>query len=121
MGTITIPRCYLQDKIESELHIIGDSSQNAFSAFAYVRAKVHNSKGKTTALAIVLGKTRVAPMEALIKPKLELQAAFLAARLTNEVQKALTLTVTRLVLCSDCTTVLQWLHSIDKQPLFVAN
>ena len=122
LSTITIPRCYFQGNTESvELHIFGDSSQNAFSAVAYLRAKVSNSKGMTTELAFVFGKARVAPMKALTIPKLELQAALLAARLKDEVQKALTLTVERTLMWTDSTTVLQWLHSIDKQPVFVAN
>ena len=75
----------------------------------------------TTELVFVFGKARVAPMKALTIPKLELQAALLAARLKNEVQKALTLTVERTLMWTDSTTVLQWFHSIDKQPVFVAN
>ena len=121
MGTTTIPHCYFQGKFESELHIFGDSSQNEFSPVAYLRAKMHNSRGMTTELAIVFRKTRVASMKALTIPKLELQAALLAVTLTNEVQKALTLTVERLLLWTDSTIVLQWLHSIDKQPAFVTN
>ena len=74
----------------------------------------------TTKLAFVFGKARVAPMKALTIPKLELQAALPAARLKDEVQKALTLTVERTLMWTDSTTVLQWLHSIDKQPVFVA-
>ena len=60
-------------------------------------------------------------MKALTIPKLELQAALLATRLKDEVQKALTLTIERTQMWTDSTTVLQWLHSIDKQPVFVAN
>ena len=122
LSTITIPRCYFQGNIETtEFNIFGDSSQNAFSAVAYLCAKVNNDKGMTTELAFVFGKARAAPMKALTVPKLELQAALLAARLKDEVQKALIRTVERTLLWTDSTTVLQWLHSIDKQPVFVAN
>ena len=122
LSTISIPRCFFQGNLETaELHIFGDSSQNAFSAVAYLRAKVSNSNGMTTELAFVFGKARVAPGKVLTIPKLKLQAALLAARLKNEVQKALTLTVERTLMWTDSTTVLQWLHSIDKQPVFVAN
>ena len=86
LGKITIPRCYFQGNLETaELHIFGDRSQNASSAVAYLRAKVSNSKGLTTKLAFVFGNARVAPMEAITIPKLELQAALLAARLKDEV------------------------------------
>ena len=60
-------------------------------------------------------------MKALTIPKLELQAALLAARLRNEVQKALKITIQRTFMWTDSTTVLQWLHSIDQKPVFVAN
>ena len=117
---ITIPRCLFQGNIETaELHIFGDRSQSAFSAVAYLSAKVSNSKGLTTELAFVFGKARVAPMKAITIPKLELQVALLAARLKDEVRKALTLTVERTLMWTDSTTVLQRLHSIDKPPVFV--
>ena len=53
----------------------------------HLRTKVSNSKRMTTELAFVFGKVRVVRMKALTVPKLELQAALLAARLMNEVQK----------------------------------
>ena len=60
-------------------------------------------------------------MKALTIPKLELQASLLAARLREEVEKALTLEISKTFMWSDSTTVLQWIHSLDKQPVFVAN
>ena len=52
LSTVTIPRCYFQGNIEkSELHIFGDSSQNALSEVAYLRAEVINGKGMTTEIA----------------------------------------------------------------------
>ena len=120
LGYITSPICYFQGNIEStELHMSGDSSRNAFSAVAYLRAKVSNNRATTTELAFVFEKLRVAPMKAITVPKLELLAALLAARLRDEVQTALTITVERTLMWTDSTTVLQWLHSI--RPVFVAN
>ena len=74
-----------------------------------------------TQLAFVFGKARVASMKALTIPKLELQAALLAARLCDEVHRALSLKIDRTFMWSDSSTVLQWLHSLEKQPAFVAN
>ena len=107
LSKITIPRCYFQGNIESsELHIFSDSSQNAFSAVSYFRAKVSNSKGFTAERAFVFGKARVGPMKALTIPNLELQAALLAARLKDEVQKALALTVERTLFWTDTTNTM---------------
>ena len=123
LSDIVIPRAYFQGKVETlELHLFGDSSQDVFSAVAFLRAKVVKKENQEqTQLAFVFGKARVAPMKALTIPKLELQASLLAARLRKEVEKALTLEVSKTFMWSDSTTVLQWIHSLDKQPVFVAN
>ena len=122
LSEITIPRSYFRGTIENvELHVFGDSSQDVFSAVVFLRARVDSNEGTETQLAYVFGKARVAPMKVLTIPKLELQAALLAARLKDEIQQALTVPVERTFMWTDSTTVLQWLHSIDKKPVFVAN
>ena len=60
-------------------------------------------------------------MKALSIPKLELQAALLATRLKEEILKGLTFKVTDIFMWTDSTTVLQWLHSCSKLPVFVGN
>ena len=69
----------------------------------------------------MFGKARVAPMKALSIPKLELQAALLATRLKEEFLKGLTFKVTDSFMWTDSTTVLQWLNSCKKLPVFVGN
>ena len=104
-----------------EFHVFGDRSQDVFSAVAFLRARVDSNEGTETQLDFVFGKTRVAPMKALTIPKLELQMALLASRLEDEIHQALTVPVERTFMWTDSTTVLQWPHSIDKNPVFVAN
>ena len=66
--------------------MFGDRSQDIFSAVAFLRARVKTPTGeKKTELAFVLGKARVAPMKVMTVPKLELQAALLAARQKREI------------------------------------
>ena len=72
-------------------------------------------------LSFVIGKARVAPMKLLTVPKLELQAALPAARLCGDIHQALTRPTDNTFLWSDSTTVLQWLQSTAKQPIFIAN
>ena len=123
LENIKIPRSYFSGPFDNtELHMFGDSSQDIFSAVAFLRARVTTPTGKIkTELAFVLGKARVAPMKVLTVPKLELQAALLAARLKNEIIQALTVTVNQVFMWTDSTTVLQWINSNEKQPIFVAN
>ena len=74
-----------------------------------------------TEVAFILGKARVAPMKCLTVPKLELQSALLAMRLKVDIYKVLTIPLSKTFLWTDSTTVLQWLRSFDKQPIFVTN
>ena len=123
LSDITLPRAYFVGEIEAlELHLFGDSSQDVFSAVAFLRAKVTaKDSGSTTEIAFVFGKARVPPMKALTIPKLELQASLLALRLRKEVQRALTSKLDKVFMWTDSTTVLQWIHPIETQQVFVAN
>ena len=123
LSDITIPPAYSVGEVEAlELHLLGDTSQEVFSAVAFLRAKViAKDGGSTTELAFVIEKARVAPMKALTIPKLELQASLLASRLRKKVQRALTMKIDKVFRWTDSTTVLQWIHSIEKQPVFVVH
>ena len=118
-----IPRSYFSGPFDNiELRMFGNSSQDIFSAVAFLRARVKTPTGQErTELAFVLGKARWAPMKVMTVPKLELQAALLAARLKREITQALTVTVNLVFMWTDSTTVLQWINSNEKQPIFVAN
>ena len=95
LAEITITRSTFSGNFElhMELHMFGDSSQEVFSAVAFLRARVTTSIGPQTELAFVLGKARVAPMKVMTIPKLELQAALLAARLKQDICRSLTVHV----------------------------
>ena len=123
LENMKIPRSYFSGPFDNiELHMFCDSSQDIFSAVALLRARVTTPTGKIkTELAFVLGKARVAPLKVMTVPKLELQAALLAARLKKEIIQALTVNVNQVFMWTDSTTVLQWINSNEKQPILVAN
>ena len=123
LENIKIPRSYFSGPFDNiELHMFGDSSQDIFSAIAFLRTRVRTPTGEEKPeLAFVLGKTRVPPMKVMTFPKLELKAALLASRLKREITQALTVTVNKVFMWTDSTTVLQWINSNEKQPIFVAN
>ena len=123
LAEITIPRSFFSGPFQHlELHMFGDSSQDVFSAVGFLRAQVTCTRRKIiTELAFVLSKARVAPMKVMTVPKLELQAALLAARLKREICQALTVTVDKVFMWTDSTMVLQWINSTNKHPIFIAN
>ena len=120
LGQLTIPRCYFTEPVDQiELHMFGDSSQDVFCAVGFLRARLASSHKTQT--SFIFGKARVAPMKALSIPKLELQAALIATRLKDDILTALTLSINHVFMWTDSTTVLQWLNSTEKLPVFVAN
>ena len=60
-------------------------------------------------------------MKVMTVPKLQLQAALLAARLKREFCRAFTVTVDKVFMRTDSTVVLQWRNSRNKHPIFIAN
>lgn len=105
-----IPRCYspkLQSSSNVQLHVFADASQSAFAAVAYFRVQ-HNDG---IDVAFIVGKTKCAPLKLLSIPRLELQAAVLAARLTSTIREHHQINISRTVLWSDSKTVLQWIRS----------
>ena len=99
--------------------MFGDCSKDIFCAVGFLRAKCQVSN--IAHLSFVVGKARVAPMKPIAIPKLELQAALLAAHLRQKIFGALTFDVPESFIWTDSSTVRQWLASADKQPVFVAN
>ena len=122
LAEITIPGSYFSGNFEQlELHMFGESSQDVFSANAFIRAQVNTSSGPKTELAFVLGTARVAPMKVMTIPKPEPQAALMATRLKQDICRVLTVHVNKVFMWTDSTTVLQWLNSTSKQQIFIAN
>ena len=102
--------------------MFGDSSQDTFSTAAFPRTKTcRNESDSKTELAFAFGKARVAPMKPFTITILEQQTALLAARLPQEITKALTMRIERVFRWTNTSTVLQWVNLIQKQPVIVAN
>ena len=80
---IKVPRCFVADQNEIksiELHGFGDASPKAYVATVYLRTT--DIKGKINT-SLVMSKSRVAPLQMVTLPKLELLAAVVNTRLTH--------------------------------------
>ena len=94
LGQLKIPVFYFDFPVDKvELHMFGDSSLDVFCSVAFLRAQ-KNAFSKCQ-LAFVFGKARVALMKMLSIPKLELQAALLPSRLKDDIEQALTLSISK--------------------------
>lgn len=120
---VQIPRCYSKlipyaDQIQ--LHVFCDASEKAFAAVAYLRVSFNGKPSAENAtknidVNIVLGRTRVAPMKTLSIPRLELQAAVMAARMAETLRKELEIEIQETVYWSDSTVVLCQIRNNEKR------
>ncbi|XP_055542920.1 uncharacterized protein LOC129728499 [Wyeomyia smithii] len=112
LDKIKIPRCYFparstQEIVTLQLHIFVDASEEAYACVGYLRAIFPGS----IEVALVGGKSKVAPLKAHSIPRLELMAAVIGVRLMKIVLKSHSLRIERTVLWSDSKTVLAWINS----------
>ena len=105
---LSFPRKYniafpVPQDVSTSLHVFADASLKAYGAVAFIQ------QGQEPA-SILMSKTRAAPLKQLTLPKLELNAAVLAARLAHFIMKSLTINLTA-YLWSDSQIVLYWISS----------
>lgn len=109
---VKVSRCYFPGYDRSsydslQLHIFVDASEESYAAVAYFRII---DKGEVRC-SLVASKTKVAPLQSLSIPRLELMAALIGARLRKTIEENHSVKVTRTFLWSDSTTVVAWIKS----------
>ncbi|CAG9137857.1 unnamed protein product [Plutella xylostella] len=104
---------------ELQLHVFCDASTQAMCAVAYFRwIDCHGN----VSVAFVSSRCRVAPVQPASVPRLELQAALLAARLADTLIKEHRLNVTKRFFWCDASVVLHWINNDARNyKTFVAN
>jgi hypothetical protein len=108
--------CYNYNNLQ--LHLFCDASTKAMCAVAYWRWE---NNGQIY-VAFVASKCKVAPVKTITVNKLELQAALLAARLADSVQREHKMTTGQRYYWCDSTTVLHWIRNDARNyNIFIAN
>jgi hypothetical protein len=117
---ITVPRCLRArgSGRHSGLHVFVDASQEAYGAVVYLRTQEHDE----AEVRFVSAKAKVAPLQAMSIPRLELMAAVLGTRLAEVVVEALDLNAHNVTFWSDSENVIWWIRRQSRilKP-FVAN
>ncbi|XP_068674398.1 uncharacterized protein [Montipora foliosa] len=121
--TIGIPRCYkvqsLRNSSTVQLHNFAEASRRGYAAVSYLRFA--DEKG-VIHCSFVMGKTRNAPISEWTIPRLELQAAVLAACQSKIILRELDLPVGQTFFWSDSMTSLQYIKNVTRRfQTFVAN
>ena len=118
---LRIPRCLQQnnDVTKINVHTFVEASQGAYGAVVYVRMEY---KDQTVSVIFVAAKTKVAPLQSVGNPRMELMGACLGVKLTQLVIKVLLVPMQHVVLWCDSTSVLWWIRGHGKIfKSFVAN
>ena len=102
-----------------QLHHFCDASFDAYGTVSYLRSV---SEGGIIHCALMLGKSKLAPLKPLTVPRLELLAAVLAVKVDNLLRHEVRLPLEKSVFWTDSTTVLQYIaSSAGRFKPFVAN
>ncbi|XP_058128499.1 uncharacterized protein LOC131292779 [Anopheles ziemanni] len=108
---VSIPRCYRQlvqlNRCKIQLHVFVDAGRDGFTAVAYFRFEQEG----TVEVALVGGKTSVAPLKYSSVPRMELQAATVGTRIATSIAKAHREKITERVFWTDSKDVICWINS----------
>ncbi|XP_067945257.1 uncharacterized protein [Watersipora subatra] len=123
---ISIPRCLTPGLASNfknwkytELHHFCDASLEGYGACSYLRLVDSNDHVHT---ALIMAKSRVAPLKSMTIPRLELQAAVEAVRLKCQLESELDMAVDTQYIWTDSTATLGFINSNEaKFHMFVAN
>ena len=111
LSTLSVPRCHLSNQpraqyADAQIHIFADVSEVASGADAYWRFE---TQGHSYHCSFIFGKTRLAPIKPLTIPRLELQAAVMAVRMRQTIQKELDVMPSQITYWTDSTTALSYI------------
>ncbi|PFX15422.1 hypothetical protein AWC38_SpisGene20354 [Stylophora pistillata] len=102
-----------------QLHDFSDASQIGYGAVTYIRLV---DEGGQVHIALLMAKSRLAPLKSISIPQLELSAAAVAVRLNKTIRRELELFVHESVFLTDSTSVLKYIgNSNVRFHTFVAN
>ncbi|XP_066261289.1 uncharacterized protein [Euwallacea similis] len=102
-----------------EMHCFSDSSEKAYGACIYLRSL--NEIGETN-VCLLASKAKVAPLQTVTLPRLELCGALVASRLAKKISQSLRLKLEKICFWTDSTIVLGWIKTApNKLKTFVGN
>ena len=122
VSDLRFPRCIKPsqfDDADLTLHHFSDGSNSAYGCVTYLRCL---DKTGSIHVQLVISKCKVSPLKQCTIPRIELQAAVLAAKLDAYLRAELDLKISRSYFWVDAEIVLRYIHSESRRfKVFVAN
>ena len=121
LPTIKVLRC-LQLKRQIRLvslHVFADASEEAYGAVVYQKTEYQDG---TSSVCLVASKSKVAPLQSMSIPRLELMGAVLGNKLAQTIASVLAIEKDSITFWIDSACVLYWIRGYSKKlKPFVAN
>ena len=120
INRLAFHRCIRGGKPESgiQLHVFADASEAGYGAVAYTRVKIAGEYQ----CRLLMSKARVAPLKTVTIPRLELNAAVLAVRISKAIVKEMDEEFEDMYFWVDSTIVLRYIKNTSSRFVtFVAN
>lgn len=123
LDKITIPRCYVPADFgkvtKRELHHFSDASTYGYGQCSYLR---HVNGNGTVHCALIMAKSRVAPIKAVTIPRLELTAAVVSVAASNTLKEELGISGIDEYFWTDSKVVLGYINNESRRfHTFVSN
>ena len=122
LKSVSVPRCVKPSQFDDgihELHHFSDANGRAYGCVSYLRSI--NKSGEINVM-LLCSKGRVAPLKAVSIPRLELQAAVMAARMDEMLREELHLELCQSHFWVDSEIVLNYISNDSRRfHIFVSN
>ncbi len=123
LEALSISRCYKPKDFgpveKCELHHFSDASFRGYSQCTYLR--MTDARGRIHC-SFVLGKSRVTPLKAVTVPRLELTAAVVSVKVSEQLRRELDMSITKEFFWTDSQVVLGYIgNEVRRFHVFVAN
>ena len=123
LQSIKIPRCYkpkdFGQVVRAELHHFSDASVRGYGQCSYLRLVDDTNK---VHCALVMGKSRVAPLKPVTIPRLELTAAVCSVRISQQIHRELEYRIDKDLFWTDSKVVLGYISNESRRfHVFVSN
>lgn len=123
LKNVEISRCYKPNDfghvVKAELHHFSDASFKGYGQCSYLR--MVNQENQIHC-SFVIGKARVTPLKSVTVPRLELNAAVVSVRVSEQLRRELDIDITDEIFWTDSRVVLGYIaNDVKRFHVFVAN
>ena len=119
LKNMSFPRCMTKEGVRYEVHNFSDASEKGYGCCSYLKSILDDG---SVHVSLIMSKARVSPMKHVTIPRLELQAALVAAQMNEMIKEELDIPISKTYFWVDSQIVLAYIKNKKKRlKTYVAN